>query len=72
MNTTSPQPVMSNPNSSAMPGMTMPAQTPIVAPALPIEATKEQRLQALLQQYKADQITPAQYQKQRAEILSGP
>jgi hypothetical protein len=45
---------------------------PINAPALPISTTKGQRLQALLALYKADQITPEQYQKQRAAILAGP
>jgi hypothetical protein len=44
---------------------------PIVAPALPISATKEQRLGELLQKYKADLITPQQYQDQREAILSG-
>jgi hypothetical protein len=42
------------------------------APALPIAATKEQRLQQLLSQYKADQITPQQYHEQRAAILAEP
>ena len=42
---------------------------PVVAPALPMG--KEQKLQALLNQYKADQITPEQYHEQRAAIISG-
>jgi hypothetical protein len=42
------------------------------APALPIAASKEQRLQQLLSQYKADQITPQQYHEQRAAILAEP
>ncbi|MFO1476611.1 MAG: hypothetical protein U1F98_08175 [Verrucomicrobiota bacterium] len=37
-------------------------------PALP--ADKEARLQALLQQYKADQISPEEYHAQRAKILA--
>jgi hypothetical protein len=45
---------------------------PIVAPSLPISMTKEQRLQALLARYKADQITPEEYHKQRATILAEP
>ena len=45
---------------------------PIVTPALPISMTKEQRLQALLGQYKSDQITPEQYHTQRAAILAEP
>jgi hypothetical protein len=46
--------------------------TPIVAPPLPISMTKEQQLDALLAQYKADQISPGEYQKQRAAILAQP
>ncbi len=45
---------------------------PIAAPALPITASKEDRLAALLMQYKADQISPEEYHKQRAAILAEP
>jgi hypothetical protein len=45
---------------------------PIVAPPLPISMTKEEQLQALLEKYKADQITPQEYFKQRAAILAEP
>jgi hypothetical protein len=45
---------------------------PIEAPSLPISMSKEAQLQALLAQYKADQITPEQYFKQRAAILAQP
>jgi hypothetical protein len=45
---------------------------PIEAPPLPIPADKEQRLQELLKKYKADQLTPEQYQKERAKILAEP
>ncbi len=45
---------------------------PIEAPPLPISADKQARLQALLAKYKADQISPEEYQKQRAEILAEP
>jgi hypothetical protein len=45
---------------------------PIVAPPLPVSASKAAQLQALLAKYKADQITPDEYQKQRAEILAQP
>jgi colicin import membrane protein len=45
---------------------------PIAAPALPISAAKQEQLQALLAKYRADQITPAEYQAQRAEILAQP
>jgi hypothetical protein len=45
---------------------------PLEGPELPISGAKVQRLHALLQQYKADQITPEQYQAERAKILAGP
>jgi len=45
---------------------------PIVAPPLPISAAKEAQLQALLERYKADQITPEEYHSQRAAILAEP
>src|SRR5450759_1963097 len=45
---------------------------PIVAPASPIPASKEQRLQALLVKYKADQVSPEEYQRERAAILAEP
>jgi hypothetical protein len=45
---------------------------PIAAPALPIAASKEERLQALLVKYKADQISPEEYHQQRAAILAEP
>lgn len=45
---------------------------PIEAPALPISMSKAAQLQALLAKYKADQITPEQYHKQRAAILAQP
>jgi hypothetical protein len=44
---------------------------PLEGPALPISADKVQRLHALLDQYKADQISPEQYQTERARILAG-
>jgi hypothetical protein len=44
---------------------------PLEGPALPISADKVQRLHALLDQYKADQISPEQYQTERAKILAG-
>jgi len=45
---------------------------PIVAPPLPISVGKEAQLRALLARYKADQITPEQYQTARAKILAEP
>jgi hypothetical protein len=43
---------------------------PFQAPPLPISADKEQRLQELLRQYRADQLTPVQYHTARAKILA--
>jgi hypothetical protein len=45
---------------------------PIPAPASPISGSKESRLADLLRQYKADEITPEQYHKQRVKILAEP
>jgi hypothetical protein len=45
---------------------------PIEVPAVPFSTAKEAQLQALLTKYKADQIMPEEYQKQRAEILAQP
>jgi len=45
---------------------------PMESPPLPISADKDQRLQELLKKYKADQLTPEQYQKERAKILAEP
>jgi hypothetical protein len=45
---------------------------PIVAPALPINASKAQKLDWLLGLYKADQLSPQQYHEQRAIILAEP
>lgn len=43
---------------------------PLSAPPLPITAEQQQKLADLLEQYKADKITPEQYHEQRAKILS--
>jgi hypothetical protein len=45
---------------------------PLEGPALPISSQKQQQLSELLQRYKADQVTPEQYQTERAKILAGP
>jgi hypothetical protein len=72
-----PAPVATTP--AAVPGATLavfPGKElglkPIEAPPLPISAAKEAQLQALLAKYKADQITPEEYHKRRAEILAEP
>lgn len=38
----------------------------------PFSAVKQQKLDALLNRYKADQITPQEYHRQRAEIIAEP
>ena len=48
----------------------VPAEAGAVAPAYP--KTKQQRLSELLEAYKADKITPADYHNERAKIISEP
>jgi hypothetical protein len=43
---------------------------PIVAPPLPITSAQQAELQALLEKYEANAITPEQYQTERAKILA--
>ena len=45
---------------------------PVAAPPLPINNSKQERLQALLDKYKSDQLTPDEYHQQRAAILAEP
>lgn len=45
---------------------------PIAAPASPLTPVQESKLQALLEKYKADQLTSEQYQLQRAAVLAAP
>jgi hypothetical protein len=58
-----PKPVKMNPNKGF---------APLPGPASPLSAVKEQRLQELLRKYRADEITPEQYQAERARILAEP
>ena len=44
---------------------------PVVAPALPLASAKQQQLLDLLSKYKADQISPEEYHRQRAVIMNG-
>ncbi len=61
--------------SSAKPASASPTGA-IAAPTAPEPSTiskgKQQRLADLLEQYRADKITPAEYHAQRAKILSEP
>ena len=45
---------------------------PLSGPPTPLSASKAQRLQELLQQYKADKISAGNYHEQRAKILAEP
>ncbi|MDB6038905.1 MAG: hypothetical protein JWM99_2746, partial [Verrucomicrobiales bacterium] len=45
--------------------------TPIVQ-AAPAAKTKKEKLADLLELYKADKITPGQYQEERAKIIAEP
>lgn len=57
-----------------MPPTKAPAQTVLTMPAPPtgLSATKQEKLDHLLQLYRADQITPEEYHDQRAKILAEP
>ncbi|HEY9509404.1 MAG TPA: hypothetical protein VIV82_06020, partial [Verrucomicrobiae bacterium] len=43
---------------------------PLSAPATGLSAEQEQRLADLLEQYKADKLTPDQYHEERAKVLA--
>lgn len=55
---------MATASAKSMPASSAPAPTNLTP------GSKEQRLYDLLQQYKADKISPAEYHEQRAKILS--
>ena len=71
-----PVPVMSKPTTPA--AVTPPAKASEAAPAVAAPErpagpkTKQERLQALLIDYKADKITPREYHEQRVKILAEP
>jgi colicin import membrane protein len=44
----------------------------MTAPPAPVNSSKQQQLADLLNKYKADQVTPDEYQQQRAAILAQP
>lgn len=60
----------STPASAAAAATTGVQPQPLATPASPIPAGKQQRLAELLTKYKADQITPHEYHRQRASILA--
>jgi hypothetical protein len=67
--TPTPPASVANRNQPAPPVMSLPA---LSGPATGLSAAKEQKLNELLNQYRADQITPQQYHEQRAKILAEP
>ena len=65
------------PTVAAKPKLMEPAKavTPAIvsaAPPLPINSVQQHKLAELLTKYKADMVTPAEYQNLRAEILANP
>jgi hypothetical protein len=48
----------------------LPVFEPLQGPPVTISAEKQAQLSALLQRYKADEITPDQYHAERAKILA--
>ena len=59
-------------NQSTQPQVDHYGFAPIQPPAAPVSSEKEVELRALLSKYRADLITPTEYQSERARILSGP
>jgi hypothetical protein len=59
-----PQPVVTTKSPAAFP--------PMQGPPTGLSADKEQRLQQLLQEYRADKLSPDEYHVQRAKILAEP
>jgi len=64
-----PAPTASTAKNPAQPSVTLP---PLSGPPSSLSAAKQQKLDALLEQYRNDQITPQQYHEQRAKILAEP
>jgi hypothetical protein len=58
-----------NGNQPTAPTIALPT---LSGPPTGLSAAKEQKLNELLNQYRADQITPQQYHEQRAKILAEP
>jgi hypothetical protein len=59
-------------NPSKMQPTPEPSLPQMSGPPSSLSAAKQQKLDALLQQYRADQLTPEQYHEQRAKVLSEP
>jgi len=69
--TVQPTPPAPKPPNVNYPGKQL-GLTPIESPAPPVSADKLAKLDALLVKYKADQVSPEEYHKQRAAILAEP
>lgn len=73
---TASAPVVMGGNPTIAPTPTAPpipsSLAPLQGPPSSLSGSKQQKLDQLLQQYRADQITPTQYHEQRAKILSEP
>jgi hypothetical protein len=63
-----PQPTMAH-NQPAPPSMNLPA---LSGPPSPLSPAKQQKLDELLQKYRADQLSPQEYHEQRAKVLAEP
>jgi hypothetical protein len=48
----------------------MPAPAPFTAQPVVMQGSREQRLQQLLNDYKADKISPQEFHQRRAKILA--
>jgi hypothetical protein len=57
---------------AAAASQTAPVFQPIQAPPAKLSADKQQKLAELLHRYEADEITPEEYQTERAKILAQP
>jgi hypothetical protein len=62
-----PAPAMAK--TPAEPTLSLP---PLMGPSSPLPPAKQQKLDELLNLYRADRITPEQYHDQRAKILAEP
>jgi hypothetical protein len=69
---TTPPPSTSATMKPTLPPPPAPSEPAMTAPPLPISAEKQGQLQDLLSRYMADQITPTQYQEERAKIMAQP
>lgn len=65
------QPPVALPEPNPYMVQTPPGFTPLPPPPPAVSASKEQKLDKLLQLYMADKISPEEYHDQRAKILAG-